>query len=620
MFAAAAILLLWIPTAVRAQDTHDTEDDGWKITQWEVQCIEPKDCAPADDVYAHQLGEASRWLKSLGFWAPRIEKSRDGRRYMARVDDTRNMRDTDEQSLGVYVPGEQMVYLDSDSFFAMGDPDGDVEQSYLIDLGNTFTPTHELFHAVEAAYHDDLPDISDWIWEGMADAVQVAYGHAHEPGEVGILGARFFDDPLDRPGRTQGRQKRHAYGSWVFWYLTGKYLESPGRAAYLHTILQQKALQKGTGLEGVDDGLKTNGWGGLYHVFPGFCTTFKEPAKFFLRDINRTASLPSGRRESTTTITETVDAVSGRYLELEVRKSTGRAVEVEIRFKKDHPDLHLVVDQVRYDLASLGPRNVVRYLLVEEDETTMDVIVVNVAKNAVETRDHRPFALEVTLREVGYCSMAASWNGDLSGATFGDVAHFSTRGGATIYGSFSNPETVGPMIDSLGGFMAARAENEKEAEAIREETAAMRRELEAQSKELPREALGISLADLKLDVEDEETAGLAHLAGGFQLQLSVLGDGLARDFTGPLNPDLVQVMPGPRARSTFDKVRFVWVRGMPDPPRLTITHNKNGLMTGALMATLRAEGYTRDDGSIPLIRVKARFVARAGPLGCMTPF
>ena len=634
---ALAILSGGIPRTCPGQESEPLPTK-WKTTVWEVQCKDPRPCAPADEIYEEMLGTASVWLESLGFRTPNA-RSPTGRTYIADVNDGWNEEDEGghEGSLGYYSTESHKFHLRSDLNTLEGEVGGDGEKGPEPLSPRPFTPVHELFHAVEAAYHEPLPDNTNWIWEGMADAVLRAYMSRQRPNEEIAMDGRFFDEPLHFPGRSSGDPDGRAYGTWFFWYKTGEALESPSRVAYLHEILEGVKKDPGTanGLKGVDAGFgysdveaelghsgvdaELGHWEGLYNVFPKFFTTFDRPT-LFQKKMKERAALPSGRKESTTTIRGKVDMVAGRYIELELKKNTGRPVEVEIRFKEDHPDLHLVVDQVRFDTGMMGPRNVYRQLLVEKEKTTLKVIVVNVAPEAVETKDHRSFELEVTLREVGYCSMTASYSGDLTGYVFGDVAHYSTVGAATIYGSHANPEFAGEVMEGLGEFMAANAEDENEAEAIRTDSAEMVRQLYTQSYELPREALGISMGDLKLDTQDEEAAGLAYLTGGFKLELSVFGGALAKDFTGGLNPAMIRVTPGPREESTLDKVPFVWVEGMPGGASLTITHNERGVMAGFISASLKAEGYVKEDGAKPAIQITARFVALQGPAGCMTPF
>jgi len=598
---ATTALFLGLSTALMAA--------GWPTTRWTVRCLDPPDCAPADEIFAEDLEATSRWLEGLGFKAPVLVHNLGEKAYQARVSDDKN-KDKEGETNGFYDPDSKLIYLESNVFFAMGnDGEGDDGSGFRREIANTYTPTHELFHAVETAYHSDLPDEQDWIWEGMADAVMRAYADEHESGHGGAMSTRKFDDPLHRPGLSNSNPNNtEDYGTWLFWLETGRQIESPAGIAYLHNVLEGKLVLEGKptagrGLEAVDQALAE--WQGLYDLLPQFFTTLKR-GQNFRKVIRHQAILPKGKRESTTKIRGDVDMVAGRAIDLEIKESTSNPVEVEIRFKEDNPDLHLLVDQSRFDTGKSGPRNIYRGLFLEDEATNLHVIVANVAEKAIKTRDHRPFELEVTLREVGYCSMSASFSGDLTGYVFGDVAHFSTRGAATTYGAFANPEFVAGMVEDPGAFMAGE-NDEEHGRAL-------------QTGELPREALGLSLGDLKLEGEEGDAAGLAFLTGGFTLQLSVLGAPLPKGFTGSLKPAMVRVMPGPRAESNLDKVAFTWVQGEPGAASLTITYNQGGVMAGTLQASLEAEGFVKDDGSKPAINVTAGFVANEGPFGCMAPF
>lgn len=604
---AATVLFLGLSTVLMAS--------GWPTTRWTVKCVDPPECAPADEMYQEGLEAASRWLEALGFKAPVIVHKLGDKAYQAKVSDVENS-DQDGETYGFYDSVGRLIYLNSDLFFAMGEPGEDDDGSSVRqEIARTFVPAHELFHAIETAYHPSLPNEQNWIWEGMADAVMRAYADENEPGHGGGMSTRVFDDPLHLPGRSNSNPKNtEDYGTWLFWLETGRLIGSPGGIAYLHNVLEGD-LTAARGLNGADEALSP--WKGLYDLLPLFFTTL-EPGRNFHTIIKDQAVLPKGERESTTTIRGDVDMIAGRAIDLKIKESTSNPVEVEIRFKEDDPDLHLLVDQNRFDTGRTGPRNIYRGLFLGDEATDLHVIVANVAEKATKTRDHRPFELQVTLREVGYCSMSASFSGDLTGYVFGDIAHFSTRGAATTYGAFANPEFVGEMLEGMGEVIAAQ-NDEKDGEAIREGMAELRRESEAQAGQIPREAFGLSLGDLKLD-DAEETAGLEFLTGGFTLQLSVLGPPLPKGFTGSLKPAMVHVIPGPRADSTLDKVAFTWAQGTPGNANLTITYNQGGVMAGTLQASLVAGDYFKDDGSKPTINVTAKFIANEGPMGCMTPF
>ena len=588
--------------------------DEWPWTRWAVDCRDPDPCDPADEVYKDLLEHASVWLNGLGFGYPRIlvkerinPEDPGGPRemfYFAEVSDSKN--EGDSETIGVYFPDDKELYIRSDAYFAMGDPgvSGD-DPEYGLEESLTFTPVHELFHAVQNNYQDISDDERDWIWEGTADAVLRAFADEFEP-ELGVkLRARItFDEPLHKPPDDDD-----AYGTWFFWRNVGRAIDSPSSIAYLDDLLAED-LEDNNGLDGVDRALRP--YGGLYKQLPKFFSGLD--AQVYFGSLNEIEiSLPPGKTEHEKESGSAVKEVAGTAHLLRVKANStgsGKPLEVEIRFKEDHEDLHLIVDGNRYDIAELGPRNLYRSLIVHGDRRDFDIVVGNVAEETGKSQE-RSYTLVVTLREVDWCAMTASVTGDIGGSYFGDVAHFSTTGGATIYGAFSNPEMIEGVADWLGG-MAEMAGGEGAGEQFEE----MKEEMQAGASELPREAFGLSMTNQKLDAEGDEA--LAFIAGGFSLEASVIGQELAEGFTGSLPLKYLRVVPGPRAESTFDKVPFVWVEGAPGSAQLFITNNDGNLVAGRISGTLYAEGYYKADRSKPVIVVQASFVALEGPTGCLS--
>ncbi|MDX1643481.1 MAG: hypothetical protein R3244_03880 [Thermoanaerobaculia bacterium] len=590
----------------------------WPWTAWEVRCRDPKACEPADAIYEKLLEHASEWLDGLGFGPPRVTRFKELRhedgtprdrpvdKYYAEVSDEKNQGKT--ESVGVYFQTSDELFLRSEYFFTLGNP-GETHDDprYRAMDHSTFTPVHELFHAVENGYQDLGGTERDWIWEGAADAVARAYADAFEPElRVRERSRHSWDHPLHQPPNRSDR-----YGTWLFWRNIGRQIGSEGTIAYLHDVLIED-LEENRGLDGVDAALEPHG--GLYTQLPRFFADLDIDQSWF-GDIDRLrVAMPPGRTSYTKRFGyRHVREVAGSPHRMEVktgRSSSDEPVEVEIRFASDHPDLHLIVDGTRYDSGGVGSRNRFRDLLLERNEASYEIVVANVAPEAANTTK-RGYQFEVELTEVGHCAMSARVSGDVSGSYTGDVAHFSTRGGATNYGVFSNPEMMGDMLDAWGE-MAAQfggEEAQKEIEATKEEWM-------AEAGEIPRETFGLSLADQDLDDESEQAA-LAAIVGGFTLEASVIGTEVKEGFTGSLPLAMLRVVPGPRAESTLDKVAFSWVEGEPGSGQLTISRNTGDLVTGRVSGTLYAEGYRKPDGSKPMIRVDAEFVALPGPMGCL---
>lgn len=603
---AAVLASCCVPSHLSAGD--------WPWTRWDVDCRDPDPCDPADELYVDLLEHASAWLDGLGFGYPKVlvkeridPEDPGGPRtdfYYAEVSDSKNERDS--ESIGVYFPDQEELFLRSDAYFTMGDPGTTFDDpEYGLDESFQFTPVHELFHAVQNNYQNIGDDDRDWIWEGTADAVLRAYADEFEP-ELGVkLRARVtFDQPLHKPP-TDG----DAYGTWFFWRNVGQAIGSPSSIGYLSTLLAED-MEDNNGLDGVDNGLRA--YGGLYKQLPIFFARLDIDNRYFGTAKKIEATMPRDRRKYEKEFPGTVKEVAGSAHKLKVKANpggSGKPIEVEIRFKEDHPDLHLIVDGHRYDGAELGPRSLYRSLITQGSQRDFDIVVANVAEEAASSKK-KSYTLVVTLRRVDWCSMTARVSGDVGGSYFGDVAHFSTTGGATIYGAFSNPE----MIEGMGEWLENMAE-QAGGEGAGDEIAARARDFSQGAGELPRETFGLSLSNQRLDAENEEA--LAFIAGGFTLEASVMGPEVGKGVTGNIPLKMLRVVPGPRAESTLDKLPFAWVEGAPGSAQLFITRNTGDLVAGRIGGTLYAEGYYKPGGSKPVIVVQASFVALQGPTGCM---
>ncbi len=616
-------------------------------TPWEVWCCDSPDCFPAHHYYADQLHHAGRWLDVTGFdnveilapadldsesrqicTPPSGSDPQSTGRAVAFVHD--NLLDRAGERFYVcsaaieagYLPTFSSLFLRSTTYLSTqgldwDDPDDRAQARHL------YAPTHELFHGVQNAYHPkfDKPEgwsqERKWIWEGTAIAVQIAYSDQFMPGIGPRPDARLprqydvpLHEPVDDPDPCSPGARTDSYGTAQFWMKVGRRLGSQHGIAYIANILEQN-LDDERGLAGVDAALAqlNQPHGGLYHLLPWFFSTLDTNRNYFGHPEFLSARLPAGRSRDTLKFPGHVRKVAGFSHNLEVSHSSDKPVEVEIRFKEDQEYLHLIVDGNLYSSATLGPRNLYRDLLVHGNRKEYDIVVANVARQAVDSED-RDYELEVELREVDYCTMTAHTSGDVGGSYFGDVAHFSTTGGATIYGAFSNPEMIAGVAEWLGG-MAEMAGGEGAGEQIEQ----MKEEMQAGASEIPRETFGLSLSEQKLDADAEQS--IAVLAGGFTLEASVIGPEVGEGVTGSIPLTMLRVVPGPRAESTLDKVPFVWVQGAPGSAQLFITRNTGDLVAGRISGTLYAEGYYKPDGSAPVITVNASFVALPGPTGCL---
>jgi len=107
-----------------------------------------------------EMEGASEWLEQLGFPEPVLETTRgsDGHVLLAWISDIANLDDKGTRDkIGHYDPTLNRIYLVSDHFFAMGS--GPTEEEALremaMDMPETATPVHELFHAIQEHYNQN---------------------------------------------------------------------------------------------------------------------------------------------------------------------------------------------------------------------------------------------------------------------------------------------------------------------------------------------------------------------------------------------------------------------------------------------------------------------------------
>lgn len=380
------------PSSAAAQD--------WLATDWTVECLTVNEgtctateAAGANTYFAGTLEEASQWLKGLGFRGPKIEHRESIDSYIAYISDVDNEGgEGSPDTIGVYYPDLEQIYLTSDRYFAMGE--GDTPQERALDLAydieDTATVVHELFHGVQYGYPRFGNPVPDWITEGMADAVQLAWVRRTMPGVRMRGGTRAFDHPLHKP-----KDDSDAYNTDRFWRGIGKILGSRDDIGYLHTILQ-KDLASGSGLGGVDEGLREIDPEGLYNLYPEFIARHTNNAYFF-DDIGQVSLVYDDSSSVEKSVQGTVREVAADAHEVSVHVPAWETAELEIRLANDHDDLHLVVDSERLD-ESAGPGRNVFHATVEGggDARTFFVRVANVARKAVDT-GARHYNLEFTL-------------------------------------------------------------------------------------------------------------------------------------------------------------------------------------------------------------------------------
>lgn len=373
------------------------------IALFKAQCADTKQAGVTAPV-RKTLEEATAWLTdSHGYRSPSADtiKLKDAKEYFVAV---------------VYVYAEDFCggrfgcFNSQDRRLYVADPYIQEEKAIV----------HELFHAIQLAYGAELFEVlgtqaqsqtannmiqlRGWIAEGTAEAVGFAWASRGTPQAVAPP-IRRYDVPLHKPASTED-----TYNTAAFWQFVGLELQSPDGIQYLEELLREEGLSIDNGLLGVDAFLKP--YGGLSKLLPRFLA--RQPFGEAFGDVAQwRATLPAGETERSKTFTGHVRAVAGKAGRLEVTHSSERPVDVEIRFRGDDSDLHLIVDgEVRTLGADLG-RNVYTTRLGGGSEA-FEIVVAEVAANA-ESSAARQFDLEVLLKE----RANSSFTFDVSGAATG---------------------------------------------------------------------------------------------------------------------------------------------------------------------------------------------------------
>lgn len=329
---------------------------------------------------------------SMGFPAPRVDRTQDRSRYMFAVG-------ADEVIAG----GDEV-----DGVYRFGDPDGQIvfSSQHLGASGEgpqdkRATGAHELLHGVQAstpfwASQMASPGSHSWVKEGTAQAVEWTWLKRNYLGGTGPLflskyPARNFSDPLHLPDYEQD------YSTGYFWAGLGEILGGEPMG-YLVRLLESEEWGSGSALTVVDRALRTEHPDGLYHLFPEFAArhlnernddVFELDGEFF--------SL--GEKTLAQTVTRhgplAPVAVHGHDLRVDPLGSPHDLV-IEI---PDEPHLHLIVDGQRAVGEGAG-RNVYETVVDGISESRHRILVVNVAPEAGESqRAEYELKAEVSPRE-----------------------------------------------------------------------------------------------------------------------------------------------------------------------------------------------------------------------------
>jgi hypothetical protein len=378
----AAALLVAIPA--QAQDK-DLASHPWVSTEWEIKCPKADNlgndpCEGQDNakiLFKEYLEDASVWFKGLGFRGPKIKTSSG--KYQAEIIRDKDALDKEGKRFsGYYDPIEELIFLNEEDFFAMGgegdtfaSPDFRVQTQFML------TAVHELFHAIQFSYSDKVcGEGRDWMCEGMADAAMRAYHDTFESGLNIAMKRRKFNVPLHEPGHEEW-----GYGTWQFWLDVGRHINSTAGIKYLQDVMTNDPDAK-SGLFAVDYGLESNGK--LYEILPWFFTQ-RNPDVDFGKPLRRDVRLEAGQHDVEKRISNiVVQAVAGRAVKLRILRDSDKAIGVKIMFARPDVDLHLIVDNTRYD------RRNVFYTVHDGDKPLeLDVVIANVADGATFSRENK---------------------------------------------------------------------------------------------------------------------------------------------------------------------------------------------------------------------------------------
>ena len=396
LFISVALLQSLNPAAL-AQQSNLSRD--WVSTSWDVWCPRANDTGAvpcegqetAAAVFQGYLESSSQWYESLGFLGPKVVTQFG--RYQAQIVRAENAIEDGEPYSGLYDPNNYWIYLNEDNFFALGEPGETFEAAeFRVQQSYIYTSVHEVFHAIQETYTSfACGEGRGWICEGMADAALRAYADKFESEMNIAMERRFYHEPLHQPG-----QEEWGYGTWQFWLDVGGHLNSKDKISYFQDIMQ-RGLAPHKGLTGVDRALKdllvgpeSPFWeeSGLYDLLPWFFAKH-DPDNIFPQPLRRSVRLEPGQASVEERITNiVVQPVAGRSVELTIDKPADIAVGVKISFARPNEDLHLIVDNVRYDKNEGESRNVFFAVTSEEPELKLDVVIANVAKAAQTTREN----------------------------------------------------------------------------------------------------------------------------------------------------------------------------------------------------------------------------------------
>lgn len=409
----SAIIPVGLAMLAAAVLTTSSQAQEWPTTDWQPVCYEQREseCDLQDEgvaVSLEQLGEASRYFSVLGFRPPAISRRYANLgildtypAYFEREPQTR----ADSEVWGTYDPEAKLLRVSYEGYFAF-----ETETA-----GMMYTPTHELFHAIQFAYPAlaalwDTGKEGEWIIEGTAVAAEAV--RAGDVDAIPRTGA--LDSPLYDMRTLSGVESR--YLSYPFWlYLADRYGGGlPDGIAILHDIFSD-AENYGTrrrAIDIIDGALRRYDPEGLYGIYPAFIAEYGAKPEQYSEMTVHGVLPPEDVHPAfyNVQIDGTVAPLAAKPYHIRAIGAPAgedhEASEVEIRLEAENPEaLHLVVDDTRFDAikrSSGGERNV--YTAKFRGDLATDVFpvdeyfvrVVNVARDPAAYKDQN-FKLIVTV-------------------------------------------------------------------------------------------------------------------------------------------------------------------------------------------------------------------------------
>ena len=412
---------------------------SWPTTEWSVLSIDEAaltgNRAMGAEFYRQQLEDASRWYESLGFLAPAMirEGEEEGGplgRYIGHMNTKMTLGASYRGERGVYSDDwgewvfEQWVdFLNPGRRMVLGGDPATWNPTSRWETTMSYGPAHELFHAVQASYgrpqgvpHPSMcssvggQDVGaeDWLWEGMASAVQIRYmervrGIRFEhpyTSNARAAWVRYFDHPLheprhSKPPKTENLSWYCGYGSWYFWYAAGEMLDPGEKIRYLQYILKRTDSWADLGLARLDGGLREAAKalgapsrydGGLYEVYPTFIAEYVDDTRFYHEPV----SVPLRGRSEVAWRIGNLDPVATTAFEVTIDvddtmpPDESARVRVTLDPQPNRDQLHLIEGQ-RQAVRPLGDEDPYSLELAVRKDTTILVRLANVAEEASAT-------------------------------------------------------------------------------------------------------------------------------------------------------------------------------------------------------------------------------------------